>query len=139
VGFGGSASAVASGPFIDLTSQPNFAFSMPRDGTITSVAAFFSTSTAQSLLATTLTVTAQLFESTAPDNSFVPVAGTNVILSPPLTGVVGIGTVSKGIVTGLNIPVTAQTRLVMVYFVNASGVFLVDTISGYAGAGVNIQ
>jgi BclB C-terminal domain-containing protein len=143
VGFGTSAQGMTVlGATIDLTGGPgigiNEAFSVPRDGTITSVAAFFSTTVALSLVGSTVTITAQLYESATPDNTFTPIAGTLVTLAPPLTGVLAIGTISSGIVTGLSIPVTAETRLLMVYSITAAGVTLINTVTGYASAGVTI-
>ena len=126
------------GATIDTTTLTNFAFSMPRDGTITSIAAFFSTTVALALVATTVTLTAQLYSSPTPDNTFAPIPGTLVTLAPALTGVLAIGTVSNGILTGLSIPVTAETRLLMVFSATAEGVTLINTVVGYASAGVGI-
>ncbi len=136
VGFGGSATGGFSPlpPFIDLTSQPNLAFSLPRDGTITSISGFFSTTTPL-LLSGPATITAQLYESATP-NLFLPILGAAVVLSPPLTGSLPTGTTSSGILTGLNIPVAAQTRLLMVYSTSASEAV---SITGHASGGVNIQ
>ena len=117
----------------------NYAFMMPRDGTITSISAYFTNTTAAALVGTTLTVTAQLYTSTTPDNTFTPVPGAVVTLSPAYTGVIGIGSISNGIITGLSIPVTSQTRLLMVYSISAAGVSLVNTISGYGSAGLVIE
>ncbi len=139
VGFGNSITAVtALGATIDTTTLTNFAFSMPRDGTITSIAAFFSTTVALTLVGTTVTLTAQLYSSATPDNTFTPIPGTLVTLAPALTGVLAIGTVSSGILTGLSIPVTAETRLLMVFSATAEGVALINTATGYASAGVGI-
>lgn len=83
------------------------AYSMARDIIITSITAYFSTTAALSLVGTTVTLTAQLYQSTTPGNIFTPIAGAIVILAPPLTGVLSIGTISSGITTGLSIPMTA--------------------------------
>ncbi|VBB05891.1 Hypothetical protein LUCI_1102 [Lucifera butyrica] len=143
VGFGSSAPSLTGlGSIIDLTGATgiilDFAFSMPRDGTITSIAAYFSTTAALSLVGTTVTITAQLYSSTTPDNTFSPIAGTAVTLSPALTGIVNLGTVSNGALTGLSIPVTSQTRLLLVVFATAAGLSLVNTVVGYISAGVTI-
>ena len=143
IGFGTSAEGLTVlGATIDLTGGPgiaiNEAFSAPRDGTITSMAAYFSTTVALALVGTTITITAQLYESTTPDNTFSPVAGTAVSLAPALTGVLGSGTMSNGIVTGLNIPVTAESRYLMVFSIAATGVSLINTVAGYASAGLTI-
>jgi BclB C-terminal domain-containing protein len=144
IGFGNSASGVSPvGGNIDITGGPgtliNFAFSAPRSGTITSIAAYFSSTVALTLVGTTVTITAQLYRSSTPDNTFTPVAGTDVTLAPVLTGVLGTGTIANGIITGLSIPVVAQERYLLVFSTTATGVSLINTVSGYASAGVNIQ
>jgi BclB C-terminal domain-containing protein len=116
----------------------NFAFSVPRAGTISSVAAFFSTTAALALIGSTITITAQLYSSTTPDNTFSPIADTAVTLSPALTGIIAIGTISNGIVTELSIPVSAQDRLLMVFSITAAGLSLINTVEGYASAGITI-
>ncbi|MGQ3739001.1 exosporium glycoprotein BclB-related protein, partial [Bacillus sp. Fil] len=145
VGFGNSATGISLvGGNIDLTGTAlgpiiNFAFSMPRSGTITSLAAYFSITVALSLVGTTVTLTAQLYQSTTPDNTFSPIPGAIVTLAPPLTGALSLGTISSGIITGLNIPVTPATRLLLVFSATASGISLVNTITGYASAGLGIN
>ena len=144
IGFGSSVSGVtASSGYIDLTGAAgtnlNYAFSVPRDGTITSVACFFSTTQALSLVGSTVTVTGQVYTSSTPDNIFYPVPGAIVTLAPALTGVIAIGTISNGIVTGLSIPVTAQTRVMVVFTATASGLSLVNSIQGYASGGITLQ
>jgi BclB C-terminal domain-containing protein len=91
------------------------------------------------LVGSTVTITAQLFSSTTPDNTFTPIPGTTVTLAPPLTGVVALGAVSNGILTGLAIPVTAETRLLLVFSATAAGLALINTVTGYASAGVTIS
>lgn len=87
-----------------------------------------------------MTITAQLFESTTPDNTFTAVPGAVVTLAPALTGIVAIGTVSNGITTGLNIPVTAQTRLLLVFSASVTaGIDIATTVIGYASAGLSID
>lgn len=144
IGFGSSAPGVSiAGGIIDLTNAAgtltNFAFSMPRAGTITSMSAFFSTTAALSLVGSTITITAQLYSSSTPNNSFTAVAGAEVTLAPALTGVISVGQISSGTVTGLSIPVTNQTRLLLVFTATASGLALVNTVAGYASAGLAIS
>ncbi|KKC48166.1 BclB domain-containing protein [Paenibacillus sp. D9] len=143
VGFGNSVSSVnVGGATIDLTGAAgtllNFAFSVPRAGTITSLAAYFSTTASLSLIGSTITITATLYSSATPNNTFSPVAGAVVSLAPALTGTLSIGTVSNGLTSGLSIPVTAQTRLLLVFSATATGLTLVNTAAGYASAGLAI-
>lgn len=144
LGFGNSVSGVSlAGGNIDLTGAGgtllNFSFVSPRSGTITSISGQFSTTAALSLIGSTVTVTGQLYAATSGSNTFSPVAGATVTMAPALTGVVTIGTVSTGITTGLNIPVTAGTRYLMVYSATATGLTLVNTAVGYVSGGININ
>nr|WP_272898894.1 exosporium glycoprotein BclB-related protein [Brevibacillus laterosporus] len=89
VGFGSSAPTVfALGTTIDLTGAVgtllNFAYTVPRDGIITSISAYFSTTATISLIGTTVTITAQLYSSPTPNNTFNPVQGTIVTLAIPV-------------------------------------------------------
>ncbi len=143
IGFGSSAPGLTVlGSNIDLTNPSgtlsNFAFSVPRAGIITSLSAYFSTTAALSLLGSTITITAQLYVSSTPNNLFVPIPGAVVNLAPALTGTISIGNISNGLTTGLSIPVTPQSRLLMVYSARASGLSLINTVVGYASAGIEI-
>lgn len=131
------------GSSIDLTNPAgtltNFAFSLPRDGTISSISAYFSVTAGLSLIGSTITVKAQLYGSATPNNTFLPIAGTDINLSPSLTGIINIGQISSGTITGLSIPVTNQQRLLMVFSISTTGLSLVNTLVGYASAGINIR
>jgi len=144
VGYGHSADGInLLGGVLDLTGgsgvDMNYAFSMPRDGTITAMSAYFSSTVALSLIGTTITINEQLYCSTTPDNVFVPVAGANVTVAPSLSGILAIGTISNGITTGLAIPVTAQTRCMPVFTMSAAGITLINTVQGYVSGGLVIQ
>ena len=96
--------------------------------------------TIQSKLSLTLySIRAQLYVSNTPNNVFTPIPGAIVNLSPALSVTISIGTISNGITTGLSIPVTAQSRLLMVYSAQASGLSLINTVVGYASAGIEIS
>jgi BclB C-terminal domain-containing protein len=117
----------------------NLAFSVPRDGAITDIAAYFSVVLGLTLIGTDITVQAQLYSSAVPNNTFSPIAGTLVTLAPTIGGTVNVGDIASGLLTGLNIPITAGTRLLMVFSITASGVSLVNTLTGYASAGISIE
>jgi BclB C-terminal domain-containing protein len=140
VGFGSSASGLTLlGGAIDATSLTNMAFSVPRDGTITAMSSTFSTTLALALIGTSITVQAQMYSAPEGSNNFTPIPGAVVMLAPTLTGIVAIGATASGNTTGLSIPVTAGTRLLLVYSATASGIGLVNTVVGYASAGVSID
>ncbi|MEK4286962.1 exosporium glycoprotein BclB-related protein [Paenibacillus sp. FSL P4-0502] len=144
VGFGSSATNISiTGGTIDLTGAAgtllNFAFSVPRIGTLTSMAAYFSATSSVSLVGSTVTITAQLYRSTTPNNTFTAVPGALVTLSPPLTGLIALGTISSGNTTGLSIPVTVGERLLLVFTSTVTaGIDVATTVAGYASAGVTI-
>ena len=100
----------------------------------------FSVGAAVSLVGSEVTISAQLYSSDTPDNTFAPIPGAVVDLDPPLTGLINIGAIASGLVTGLAIPVTAGTRLLMVFSAAVTGGLDVATaISGFASAGVSID
>ncbi|MDR6723317.1 BclB C-terminal domain-containing protein [Paenibacillus amylolyticus] len=144
VGFGNSATGISvNGGIIDLTGAAgtllNFAFSASRAGTITSLAAYFSTTAGLSLVGSTVTITAQLFHSTTPNNTFTAVPGALVTLAPPLTGVLALGTISSGLTTGLSVPVAAGDRLLMVFSASVTaGIDVATTLAGYASGSLTI-
>jgi BclB C-terminal domain-containing protein len=144
VGFGSSATNISiTGGTIDLTGAAgtllNFAFSVPRTGTLTSMAAYFSATASVSLVGSTVTITAQLYRSTTPNNTFTAVPGALVTLSPALTGLIALGAISSGNTTGLSIPVTVGERLLLVFTSTVTaGIDVATTVAGYASAGVTI-
>jgi BclB C-terminal domain-containing protein len=141
VGFGNSLSGISIvGGLIDLTNLTNFAFSVPRDGIITSLAAYFSTTVALELIGSTVTLTAQLYQSITPDDTFAPVPGATVILAPSLTGILTIGFVSFGLTSGLLIPVSANTRLLLVFSADVTaGTDIATAVVGFASGGLAID
>jgi BclB C-terminal domain-containing protein len=101
--------------------------------------AYASNVNALSLIGTTVTLQAQLWKSTTADNTLTPVAGATVTLAPALTGIVALGAISSGTTAGLSIPVTNQTRLMVVYTASAAGLSLIDTVTADVTSGVGIS
>jgi BclB C-terminal domain-containing protein len=142
IGFGSSGMGLPIiGGTINLTNPAgtltNFAFSIPRSGTITALSAYFSVTAALALIGTSVTVNASLFLSPTPDNIFTEAV--TVPLAPDLTGIVTIGETASAVSSGLSIPVTAGTLALVVFTVNAAGISLLNTVIGYASAGLVIQ
>jgi BclB C-terminal domain-containing protein len=133
-------SAELTGGALDLTGgsgQVVPAQTFPTNETIETMTVFTSTTAALSLVGTTVTVTAQLYTSSTPNNTFSPVPGASVTAAPPLSGVVSIGTVSSGMTTGLSIPVTVGTRGVIVISITAAGIGPINTVPMYASASIS--
>lgn len=127
------------GGIIDLTGittgQP-----IARDGTITSVAGFASLTAALALVGSTVQETISVYQSTTPDNVYTAIPGASVTLAPPLTGVLAIGTISSGVTTGLSIPVTAGTNLIVVYSASVvAGIDIATVLIADVGASVVIE
>lgn len=140
VGMGSSASGVVLlGGSLDVSQLPNNAFVMPRDGIITSIAGSFSITTALSMVGSTVSVTAQLYQAAEGSNTFYPVAGTELTLNPGMSEIVLSGTMSTGIRSGLSIPIPAGTRLMFVCSASSTGISLVNTVNGYISGGVGIN
>ena len=121
------------------TDKINMAFSVPRDGTITSIAAYFSTINEIKFRNARVTIFAQLYMSH--NNMFVPITDALVKLSPTYSGTINSsGSISNGITTGLSISVTPQTRLLMVFYATAADASsaLTPSFSGYASAGITL-
>ena len=127
----------ATGGAIDLTNVTTGQI-IARDGVITTIFGFSSLTTALSLVGTTVTQTISLWQSTTPDNTYTPIPGAVVTLTP-LTGVLAIGTTTTGVQSGLAIPVTAGTNLIVVYSVTSTGISLINTVSADVTASVVIQ
>lgn len=139
VGFGnsGSVDIIAGTITIGTTNIQNFAYSMPRNGTVTSISAYFST-VFEFTLVSPVTITAQLYISTTPNNTFTAVPGAVVTLTPALPiGIIPVGTITRGSITGLSIPITIETRMLIVFTSSTlpSGL----TVTGYASAGMSIE
>jgi len=118
----------------------NMAFSMPRFGIIRSIAAYFSIAAPVTIPAgTTVTVRAQLYQSTAPNDTFTPIAGTLVTLVPSFSGALVPGNRAHAILRNLRIPVRPETRLLLVFSAVASPNTTIVTLTGFASAGISIE
>jgi BclB C-terminal domain-containing protein len=145
VGFGSSA------PTADLSAGTltlgtgvgtitDFAFVVPRAGTVTSISAFFSATAGT--LAAAGTVRAELWISPAASNTFTP-TGVFVDLVPDFgPGVVAPGTTASGTATP-TLPVAAGDKLLLVFSLNPTttppGPTNIGALTGFASAGVGIS
>jgi BclB C-terminal domain-containing protein len=90
------------------------------------------------IIGTTSTVQAQLYSSTTPNNIFSPIAESLVTVGS-YSGIVSAGEVRNNILSGLSIPVVEQERLLMVFSITTTGLNLLNTVVGYASAGITIE
>ena len=143
IGFGSSAPGVTVfGQAISLGSGSgvaNFAFTVPRAGTITSISADFTVIAATSLAITPTNAVAQLYLAPAGTNTFQPLAGTQVTLNPGIT-LISVGQLLSGNLS-TSISVAQGDQLLMVFAAqNPTGgiAVLAGSINGYASAGITI-
>jgi BclB C-terminal domain-containing protein len=137
VGFGLKSPQVIVLGTIIQTNIPNLAFSVPRDGTITSLSAYFSTTVALNLPQPT-TIQAQVWRSAAPaTDTFTPNPGAVVTLSPPLSGIQQSELLEGEIFLVLNIPVSQGDCLLLVFSISSTG--LAKIVTGFASAGLGIS
>lgn len=111
---------------------------VPRDGTISSISAFFSSTIAAALVGTALEIKAELYSALPADNVLSLIPGSTAVLTPALTGIISIGD-SATITQPLNIPVTAGTRLALVMSITSTGVELISLVTGTVNAGLGIS
>lgn len=138
VGFGTAIPDVTvTGDTIDLVDPLlTEAFSVPRDGSITSISASFRV-TEEITVAGIGTVNARIYRAPAGSNTFTE-TDASVDLTPALTGVIAVDDILSG--TSANFaPVTVAPgdRLLMVFSV--TGPTTATTVTGTASAGINIQ
>lgn len=144
MGFGNSISSIGlvSGN-VDLMATPgtaiNYGFSIPRAATIKSITAMYANSALLSLIGTNITITAQVYVANPLSSIFSPVPGAQVTLTPNLTGNIVIGYTAQGIISNLNIAITPQSRVLLVYSATATGLSLINSITGYASAGISLD
>jgi BclB C-terminal domain-containing protein len=141
IGFGSSLDGVAvGGGTIDLTGgvglPSNLAFSMPRDGTLTQLSAFFSNVIAVAVLPVGVSVVVQLYRSATPDNIFTAIPGALVTMALP-PGLLASGTFESG-TTALAVAVSNQDRLLLVAKLTVGGTDVAVAVTGYISAGLAI-
>lgn len=116
--FGHGMELYASHGFIDTQSGASalgsYAFSVPRDGVLTSISGFATIAQPLTLVGSSVGIKAAVYISRTPDNFFERIPNGEVLLTPSLTGVLSSGTSVSG-VTDLNIPVTAGSRVMLVF------------------------
>jgi len=142
IGFGGSAAGVsvfgANISLIGSSGLLNFAFAVPRNGTITNISAEFTVLGGTSLGFGNTYVQVQLYRAPAGGTTFTPLAGTALTLQPGV-GLVSVGQPLSGSLT-TGVSVSQGDQLLLVFgATNDGGVLVaVGSINGYASAGIAI-
>lgn len=150
IGFGANGTGFISEDkfFINPSAlSPNVAFPVPRNGTITSVSAFYSYSGPSSEnipidFDVTVTVHAQIFAAPPGTDTFQALPDALVTFDTGITRNTPVGTTMHGIITELSIPIEEETRLLTVFFATSTRtnpLALLETdIKGFGSAGINI-
>jgi BclB C-terminal domain-containing protein len=141
VGFGTAAPGISVlGNTIDLSAAGllDYAFSVPQNGIINAISASFTVTAAVSISLGAATVQVQLYSAPATSEIFTLVPGATLTLAPSIT-IAAIGEVLSGIITGINVPITAGTQLLLVVSAsNSSPLAIASVITGSLSAGVSI-
>jgi BclB C-terminal domain-containing protein len=141
MGFGNSANNfnTTSGALDNFADAYNFAFSIPINGTITAIAAYFTNSAEIIVPAdTTLFLEAGIYTSSPPTNDFISTTANAIVTLT--TGTYPVASSFHAIATGLNVPVTTETRILMVLVSLALNPGLEGfPFEGYASAGIEVQ
>ncbi|WP_394295492.1 exosporium glycoprotein BclB-related protein [Halalkalibacterium ligniniphilum] len=140
IGFGSSIDGVTIGGGT-ITLSPgtggilDFAFVVPRDGTVSSISAFFSTTVAATI-GTPVTIRAELYRAPAASNTFSP-SGAFVLLSPALGPIINLLDVSSG-TASTTLQVATGEKLLLVFSIDTD-VSVLTTVVGFASAGIAID
>jgi len=142
VGFGSSAPGIAvfGNPIslIGASGLANFAFTVPRNGTITNISADFTVLAGTSIGLGSTYVQLELYSAPSGSTTFSPIANTSLTLSP------GVPLISVGqLLTGslnTSVAVSQGDQLMLVFAASNNGGVLVaaGSINGYASAGIAI-
>ncbi|CAG7644015.1 hypothetical protein PAESOLCIP111_04603 [Paenibacillus solanacearum] len=142
LGSGGGANSqtlYSTGP-LNLSAEPALtAVAQPitRNGTLTQVEASFKNTIAQSLVGSTITVYADIYVDHNNDNIYEKATG--VTLAPAYTGLVPIGETITAQSTGLQVPITAGSKLLVVYYAESMGIQMVTNLPGEVEANITIK
>ncbi|MDM5239248.1 exosporium glycoprotein BclB-related protein [Bacillus cereus] len=137
LGFGSSSDGIS----LELTGEleldaaiGDYAFVAPRDGTITSLAGFFSSAAAITVAGSHIQL--QIFIADNPlSNTFDPQVPV-LALAPTLPVVALPGATAAGIIQGLNIPVSAGEKILVYATIESA---TLATVIGFISAGITIE
>jgi len=114
---------------VDDTARWKVTQVVPRATTLTRMAGWFVLRNAMTLIGTTVTVEAQLYLAPSASDTPTAVPGATCTAAPALTGILAVGTTMSCNVTGLSIPVTAESTGYIKVRATAAGLSLVNTVS----------
>lgn len=137
VGFGTAIDTNATNP-LNLA-IPNEAFTVSKNGFITSIAATFVLRDQADFQTSQSMIRATIYKAAKGSNDFFATAAT-VELTPTLTGLKPAGSISSGLAQ-VNVAVEAEERLVMVFSLSQTNLpvgFTGGTIVGFESAGITI-
>lgn len=137
IGFGlSSPGATVLGTNIDFTggTLTNFAYTMPRNGSITDISASFLVIVGVSV---SMNPTIYLYKAPAGTATFTQIPGATLVL--PDASLISVGAVLSGSVHNLNVPVNTGDQILLVAAgTSASQLLSAGSATGYISAGVGL-
>jgi len=127
----------ALGATIDLTGLTDETFIVPRDGTITGLSVFFSSTAVSVITGSTVNIHASLYYVNPANNIMALLPGSSVTLVPSFSDSIAIGDTAS-INQALDIPILAGTRLALVLSITVSDEGIATTLTGTVSAGLSI-
>ena len=138
LGFGMSSPGVSAlGTTINFTggTLTNFAFTVPRNGTLTDIAGTFNIIAGASV--GSMNPTIYVYRAPANSDNFTQLTGAKLVL--PDIGLLAIDATVTGTISNVNAPITAGDRLLVVAAAtSADGLTLAGTATGYISAGLGL-
>jgi BclB C-terminal domain-containing protein len=125
-----------SGGQVSTSGGSDLGQTFPTAETITRITVYITPTSGTSLL-TPVTVTAQLYTASPPSDTFSAVPG--AIASVTLVGTVVIGSSFHSLTTGLSIPVTAESRGIIVLSASSVGASVAQSLSVNASSSLTAQ
>lgn len=116
----------------------NLAFSVSGNYILTDIAANFTLTGEVSLPLTPVQISAQIYISTAPNNTFSPLPQATVNF-PTINAATPSGEVLEASVANLSIPIPANSRLLLVFYETTSFDEGITNVLGYASAGIRLR
>lgn len=127
-----------TGTTLNLLGDANgVAITIPYNCVIKTISFNYYNSVALSLIGSTLSLHLQIYKASAISNSYEPISQSTV--TNQLTGIINIGYTASNSLSNLNIPISANEKIVVLISATATGLSLVNTSTGFVSASIGLN